>query len=85
MKYSFLNTQQGGIQNSHRSSRLIRPRLSLVGKMDVKSFLIFIVAEKHWKCKYLLISIIKLAILLVRKIIKAAESVSVRNCFMLTR
>ena len=41
--YPFLNTQQGGIQNS----RLIRhaKALSFVGKMDVKIFLMFIVAE----------------------------------------
>ena len=40
MKYPFLNTHQGGIQNSRRSSRLIRHLV-----IDVKIFLMFIVAE----------------------------------------
>ena len=44
MKYPFLNTQQGGIQNSRLSSRLIR-HMFLYGKIDVKIFLKFIVAE----------------------------------------
>ena len=45
MKYPFLNTQQGGIQNSRRIIRLIRHACFLHGKMDVKSFLMFIAAE----------------------------------------
>ena len=45
MKYPFLNTQQGAIQNSRRSSRLIRHACRFMKKMDVKIFLMFIVAE----------------------------------------
>ena len=45
MKYPFLNTQQGGIQNSRRSSRLTRQVCIFMEKMDVKIFLMFIVAE----------------------------------------
>ena len=35
----------GGIQNSRRSSRLIRHACRFMEKMDVKIFLMFIVAE----------------------------------------
>ena len=45
MKYSFLNTQQGGIQNSRRSSRLIRHACRFMKKKDVKICLMFIVGE----------------------------------------
>ena len=46
MKYPFLNTQQGGIQNSRRSSVTAHTsRMFLHGKMDVKIVLMFIVAE----------------------------------------
>ena len=45
MKYPFLNTQQGGIQNSCRNIRHIRNGNSFMEKMDVKIFLMFIVAE----------------------------------------
>ena len=40
MKYPRFNTQQGGIQNSHRSSRLIRH-----GNGFMEIFLMFIVEE----------------------------------------
>ena len=40
MKYPFLNTQQGGIQNSRHMSRQ-----QLHREMDVHLFLMFIVAE----------------------------------------
>ena len=43
MNYLFFNTKQGGIQNTRRNSRLICQRCH--GRMDVKIFLIFIVAE----------------------------------------
>ena len=39
MKYPFLNTQQGGIQNSRRSSRLIHHACRLLGKWMSKFFL----------------------------------------------
>ena len=45
MKYPFLNAQQGDIQISRRSSRLIRLVCFFIKKMDVKIFLMFIVAE----------------------------------------
>ena len=50
MKYPFLNTQQGaGYSEQPPEQPAHKSRLSLVGKMDVKIFLMF----KHWKCKYL--------------------------------
>ena len=39
LKYPFLNTQQGGIQNSRRSSRLIRHACRLLEKWMSKFFL----------------------------------------------
>ena len=46
MKYPFLNTQQGGIQNSRAPEQPVHTsRMFLRGKMDVKFFLVFIVAE----------------------------------------
>ena len=55
MKYPFLNIQQGGIQNSGRSSRLITYRMLLHGKMDVKFFLMFIVAENTRRVNIMLL------------------------------
>ena len=39
MKYPFSNTQQGGIQNSHRNSRLIRHACRFMEKWMSKFFL----------------------------------------------
>ena len=53
MEYSFLNAQQGGIQNSRRSSRLIRHACRLLEKWMSIFFLYR--SRKHWKCKYFII------------------------------
>ena len=52
MKYPFLNTQQGGIQNSRRSSRLIRHACRFMEKWMSKFYLYVYRSRKHWKCKY---------------------------------
>ena len=51
MKYPFLNTQQGGIQNSRRSSRLIRHACRLLEKW-MSTFSYVYRSRKHWTCKY---------------------------------
>ena len=52
MKYPFLNTQQGGIQNSHRNSRLIRHGNSFM-ENGCQNFSYVHRSRKHWECKFL--------------------------------
>ena len=47
----FFNTQEGGIQNSHRNSRLIRHGKGFIEESMSKLFYAHS-SRKHWKCKY---------------------------------
>ena len=47
MKYPFLNTQQGGIQNSYRSRRLIHDACRLMEKWMSKFFFYVYRSTKH--------------------------------------
>ena len=48
MKYPFFNTQQGGIQKQPPEQPANTSQEQFHGKMDVKIFLLFIVAENTW-------------------------------------
>ena len=57
MKYPFLNTQQGGIQEQPPEQPAHTTRMSLHGKMDVKFVSYVNRSRKHWECKYCVIHV----------------------------